>query len=200
MKIISVENDFNLIEVGIDKVICKSNRLPLNVFGDEFKYFLFITFDELCMAVFFNRIKQYLTEIGEENFWVVVTDPDPRTYFENFFGIYGAFEFSSLDDEKEYLSGLNDYPKDSPADALAHNSNSLLIFSSSGQWAIFGNRDADIAICAFVDRETREIFRLIYGTDLLHDLATAGTYAYGAPAEKFLKQVFCESYSDKSAD
>jgi hypothetical protein len=194
MKVVSEEKDFSLIEFGIDRAIDRSKVFPDRVFRGTLKYFLFITFDELFMTMFFNHIKEYLSKIGESDFWLVTIEPDPRRYFAHNFKFYGAFEFSRSDDEKDYVSALSGFPEESPADALMHNSNSLIILSSSNKWAIFGNRDADIAVCAFSDRGPFDEFRSLYGSDLLNGVKAAAEYAYGASGDTLQIDEFCKNY------
>ena len=79
MNPISTAKDFDLIDVSIDRVIDRSRTLPDRVFRNTLKYFLFITFDELRMTLFFNHIKQYLIRTGERKFWLTTIDPDPRS-------------------------------------------------------------------------------------------------------------------------
>jgi len=195
MKIISLEKDFNLIEMSINIIMDKSKLLPENVFRETLKYFLFVTFDELLMTLFFNHLRQYLIGIGEKDFWLAVIDPDPKSYFAANFNFYGAFEFSSTDDEADYVSALNDYPKGSTADALMHNSNSLIVSSFTNKWAVFGNRGADIAICAFSDHAHMKLFRSSYGSDLLNDMKAAAKYAYGDSDKNSQAERFCMNYS-----
>ena len=194
MKAVSVERDYEPIEAGVDIIIYKTKTLPEKVFRETFKYFLFITFDDLLMPHFFNHLKQFLIEVGEERFWLTVIDPEPKLYFGVNFTFFGSFEFSNADTENDYISALNEYPKDSLADALAHNSNSLLISSFTYKWAIFGNRDADIAICAFSDRTQMELFESFYGYDLLDGVKAAAKYAYSATGDNALIETFCKNY------
>ena len=195
MNPISTAKDFDLIDVSIDRVIDRSRTLPDRVFRNTLKYFLFITFDELRMTLFFNHVKQYLIRTGERKFWLTTIDPDPRSYFFNHFGFYGAFEFLSSDDEDDYVSALHDYPKNSPADALMHNANSMIALSSSDGWGVFGSREVDIAICGFSDRVQMEIFRSVYGSDLLNSVNAAAEYAYGVSGDALQIERFRKNYS-----
>lgn len=195
MKAISAAKDFDQIEMSIDRAIDRSKMLPDRVFRSTLKYFLFITFDELYMTLFFNHVKRYLDKVGERAFWLVTIDPDPRSYFFHHFGFYGAFEFLSSDNEDDYVSALNDYPKDNHADSLMSNSNSLVAVSSSGEWAIFSSRDDDIAICGFSDRAQMEIFRSVYGSDLLNDVNAAAEYAYATSGDAQRIERFHKNYS-----
>lgn len=192
MKIIKEKNDFDIVDASIDKIINKSKLLPENIFNNEFKHFLFITFDEFFIKLFFNNIKKYLTQVGGKGFWLTVIDPDPKIYFFHHFGSFGTFEFSNLDGEDDYISALFDFPIDSPADALRFNSNCLFICSFDNDLAIYGSRDADIAICAFSNQRKMEIFKSIYGIDLLEDVRSAANYAFKNQSE--IDQ-FCKNYS-----
>jgi hypothetical protein len=194
MKVISTSNDYELITVALEKVLNKKKVLPQNVFRQDFKFFLFITFDELFMHIFFNHIKRYLLYIAENSFWLTAIDPDPTLYFKANFDFFGAIEFYSSDSENDYINALNDYPEDSPADALAHNSNLIAIISSTCKWAIYADRNTDIAICAFTNKRQMELFRSIYSRDLLSDLKFAADYAYGTIGNSVLKTEFCSSY------
>lgn len=194
MKVINMEKDFEIIEGNVDILIDKSKSFPENVFRGVMRYFLFITFDELTMPIFFNHLKIYLASTDETSFWVVAIDPNPRSYFASNYQFYGAFEFQITDDRDDYISALADYPQENPADALMHNSNILVVLSSSKKWAIFGSREADIAVCAFTDRVYMDLFKLAYGSDLLGGEKAAGEYAYGTFGKDQRVELFCKSY------
>lgn len=178
MKAVSEENYFVPIAANIIKTLNKTKALPENVFQKEFGHYLFITFDELFTTLFFNHLKDYLLKTNEQDFFVSSIDPDPEAYFKVHFGFFGAFIFSTSDSEKDYIFALNNYPEDSPADALAHNCESILIMSVNDKFAIYGSRDNEIAICAFPDREQAKSFRWAYDDDLLANERSAAEYAY----------------------
>lgn len=192
MKVINTENEFVHIDSKIDNAIEKSKILPDKIFRSVFKYFLFITFDELFMILFFNHLKEYLIQVGEKGFWMSIIDPDPKGYFFKNFGFFGSFEFLNSDSENNYVSALNEFPYNSPADAPMHNSNSLVFSSFINNWVIYGNRDADIAICAFLNGEEMKIFKSIYGSDLLGEVNAAAEYAFGTTPKA---EEFCKNYS-----
>ncbi len=195
MKVVSTAKEYDSVAIGAEKILNKKKVLPDNVFNRSLKFFLFITFDELFMPLFFNHLKQYLLAVGENSFRVTAIDPDPRLYFRANFDFFGAIEFVSSDTEDDYLAALNNYPEDSPADALAHNSNLLMFFSPTHKWVVYGDRDAGIAICAFTDFRKMELFRSIYGSDLLDGVKAAADYAYGAAGKSTLEAKFCGNYS-----
>lgn len=195
MKVMSTEQEYGMVATGAKNILNEAEKLPENVFLRQFKFFLFITFDELFLPLFFNHLKQYMLEFNEKVCWVTAIDPDPRLYYGANFNFFGSVEFTSSDTVDDYLAALNDYPKDSPADALAHNANLLVFFSPTNEWAVYGDRDADIAICAFADRRRMDSFRSFYGSDLLGGVKAAAGYAYGAAGKSALEARFCGSYS-----
>ncbi len=195
MKVIKTEQDYEPIKIGIEKILNKEKSLPEYIYRQAYKFFLFITFDELFMPLFFNHLKRYLQVTGENKFWLASIDPDPKHYFAAHFNFYGVVEFCSSDTEEEYLAALNDYPVDNPADALAHNTNSLVLFSAGYEWVIYGDRNSDIAICAFADKTQMELFQFIYGSDLLDGVKAAAEYAYGDSGNSKLRTTLYSSYS-----
>jgi hypothetical protein len=195
MRAITTEEGYFSVASVTENILDKTKVLPEKVFKQTFKFFLFVTFDELFIPLFFNHFKRYLLEAGENDFWLSAVDPDPKLYFGANFDFFGAIEFSSIDTEEEYLAALNNYPLDSPADALVHSANSLIVFSSKYEWAIYGNRNTDIAICSFVDVEQMERFKSNYGSDLLNGIIEAANYAYGEIGNSVLKTKFFNSYS-----
>ena len=194
MKLISVEKDYSPIVIGIEKAIYMNESLPRKIFRKTFKYFLFITFDEIFMPLFFNNIQRFLCEENENKFWLAAIEPDPKSYFFTNFNFYGAVRFSVSDTADSYLAALHSYPESSPADALAHNSNILIISTYQNDWVIYGDRNADIAICAFVGREKMELFSSIYGSDLLENAKFAAEYAYNESEDISLKNIFYKNY------
>lgn len=69
-----------------------------------------------------------------------------------------------------------------------------MFFSPTYKWAVYGDRDADIAICAFTDQQQMELFKSIYGSDLLDGVKVAANYAYGATGKSTLEATLCDSY------
>lgn len=193
MKMALTEKDYHPIAVGVEKILDRTKVLPENVFRQTFRFFLFITFDDLLLPFFFNHVKQYLLDVEENSFWLTAIDPDAKLYFGAHFDFFGTIEFFNSDTEDDYIAALNYDPGDSPADALTHNSNILMVFSPTEKWAIYGDRDADIAICAFTDREQMERFKSAYSSGLLGGVEAAADYAYGA-GKSTLKETLCNSY------
>lgn len=160
MKIVRAEQDFIGIEKCIDDMIHRSEELPRNVFKEKFTHFLFIQFDDLFSGEFYSCLKQYLLDIGEgENvFWISPLIPDPKSYYSVRYNYYGSFEFTLSDSEEDVLTALTQYPEECDGDALTYVSDSLLVSSYSYRWAIYGEREREIAVCAFSSLEEMEKF------------------------------------------
>jgi hypothetical protein len=52
--------------------------------------------------------------------------------------------------------------------------------SHSGAWTAYGERDSELAVCAFKNEEHLKMFKSHYGTDAFEDFESAAKYAYGA--------------------
>lgn len=196
MKVISIEQDFRPIELSIESIVDKEKFLPEMVFRPPFNHFLFISQSDLFVPNYFlKHLKQYLINSHEKNFWVTALEPSPRLYYKKNFDIFGAFEFSTLDTDADYLSAFNHYPKESNADALAYRGDTLLVSSFSKKWAVYANREDEIAICAFSNSTQMELFKEAYGDDLLDGVEHAAEFAYRQYADITNIPKLCANYS-----
>jgi hypothetical protein len=193
MKVIQDEQDFNAIEKCIDAIIDKSKEFPDKVFKSGFNYYLFTEFYFILQETLYDLLKEYMNKIGEETFWVSAVSPDPRKYFRFHYVFYAAIEFSISDDTSAILSALNDYPNENLADSIAVNTNSILVSSYSNQWAVYGERDQEIAVCGFVDKSHMEMFREVFRDVLLGDERKAAEFTHYYN-NTFDVERFCKNY------
>lgn len=196
MKLIVKDEDFKYLDVRISKIISREKSLPEKIFSSSFNHFLFTTFDDVIMAeYFFERIKLFLKNNGEDKFWIVTLNPDPKDYYHSNFGFYGAVEFTVNDTSDDYLDALGNYPKESPADALMHNSDILVCFSPNSNWCLYADRNTDIALFGFKSEDIMASLGDIYGNNLLGSVMSAADYAYGdSKADNEDKRTFCNNY------
>lgn len=167
------ETFFRLSE-QMQTVLIRENRLPKQVFKEEFSEFRFIDLDELFTESFFNKLLAFLLLIGEREFVLYVLDPDPEGYFYKHFHQYSVLEFSAeINSAKDYTESLLTDPGDSPADAIRYNSNVFVLFSPSLRWAIYGERDIELGIAAFTEAGLAESFVDSYGSDRIFDSQSA---------------------------
>lgn len=198
LRMVSDKGEFQTYKLAITEIIDKRKQLPNQIFNHLYKNYLFITFDEILMADFFKKIKEYAHLAKDSDFWLSVIDPDPEEYFFQHFKRYSILVFNEESTEKQFISALTTFPKENLADSIMHNSNTILVSSSSGKWAIFGDRELDIGICAFTDDKSRDQFKGIYEGGLLKDVTFAAEYIYGAEKENLEnKMAFYANYSDR---
>lgn len=172
-----------------------SKNIPNNVFTEKLNLFLFITFDEVRMRVFFSHLKKFLERIGETEFIYLVVDPMPDDYLCEDIKKYKAIEFSTSDNDNQFISALNEYSGGSVPDSIMDNSDQILIMSKSQEWCVFADRDSDIAVCAFSTQRFYENFKSEYGEDLLPSTEAAAEYAYGERNDTEKIRLLIKNYS-----
>jgi hypothetical protein len=178
MKVIRTDQDFNLIESCIDKTIDRSKEFPENVFKGGFKYYLFMQFDDILQEILYIHLKQYLLETGdgEHEFWVAAVSPDAKSYFRAHYDYYATIEFTLSDTEDDILKAFNEYPVENWADSITVRPDSLIVSSYLNKWAVYGEREWEIAVCAFCDRAEMEKFRSIKSGLLTWNVEEATEY------------------------
>lgn len=140
---------FNTINKDLENIFNSNENLPMQVFNKEFKHYLFEEFYLLTSDDFWNTI-QYLTNIfNEKEIIFAVLDPNPVEYFYKEFGYFNYLKLPTSLSKKDYINILEYGPKDYPADAPLYNSEKIVLFSSSRQWAIWGERSLDVCVMGF---------------------------------------------------
>ncbi|WP_278800189.1 hypothetical protein [Marinobacter nauticus] len=192
MRFIESREEFNLFRSLSESVIDPSKKLPENIFTRFYSLFLFFTFDEIHMKLFFRHLQDFLKQIGEFKFIYLVLDPSPEDYVCDKVRKYKAIEFTLDDSEDQFIVALNEYSGGDEPDCIMDNSDQILIVSGSKNWCIYADRDSDISICAFSSRNYYEEFQAVYGGDLLPSVEAAAKYAYDESADY---DCFLKSYS-----
>jgi hypothetical protein len=183
MKFINDADAFRLAQSAIDALILRENHLPDQVFNNTLSHFLFIRSDDIFYDKdFFDKVKSFVIDIGQERIFLTVLDPDPEAYFFRHFAKYSVIDMSVHDTTADYQAIIQQDPGDSPADALESNSKVGLIYDDSAKWAIYFHRGYEFGIVGFADKELRNRFASTYGRDLLYDVEEA--------IEKILKMVY----------
>jgi len=158
MRFLNKQSEYAINRKIVSSVIKRESALPDQVFKDCMKQFLFITFDLVLMRQFFMHMKSFMHAIGEKDFMFSVINPAPDAYFYKHFSKYSVIAISIADSEDDYIAALDSDPGNSPADAIMHNSNLILIHSTTSKWAIYAERELGIAVCSFIDKSTRDVF------------------------------------------
>jgi hypothetical protein len=174
---ITSRSDFETELQKIDRIVDRSAALPDQVFVTRPVAFHIIDFDQLWSEEFFDDAQRLTKRAGDESFTFVVLRPDPDNYYHAEFGKFPLVRFSNADPAQGYLDELHQDPGDSPADAIAYNSEVVLVFPASARWAIYGDRNLEIAIVGVMDREieaairtTAQSLRLFTATEAVTEL------------------------------
>lgn len=164
MRFLNEPSEYALNRKSVSKIIRCHTAFPDRVFTDHFGHFQFITFDEILMRQFLLNTRAFLQAIDECTFQFSVIDPDPKQYYFKH-SKYSVLNISSTDTDEDYMAALNAGPDDSPADALMHNTNSVLLHSSSCCWAVYAEQELGVGVCAFTDKAISDIFSKVYSID-----------------------------------
>ena len=119
---------------------------------------MFFEFDFMFHEDFFKGIKIFLNQTKEKELIFYTIEPSPEKYFFKYFNKYNVLEINLNNSEMELNSIMMKDPGNSPADAIALNSNEIAWFSESKNWAIIGSRDLEIAIVGFTNNKIKEQF------------------------------------------
>jgi hypothetical protein len=151
--------DFEFELQKINRLVDRSTTLPDQVFVTRPVAFHIIDFDQFWSEEFFVDAQRLTKRAGDASLTLAVLRPDPTAYYHARFGKFPVLRFSSADPAQRYLDELHQDPGDSPADAIAYNSKVILVFPASARWAIYGDRDLEIAVVAAMDEEIEATIR-----------------------------------------
>ncbi|GGJ65704.1 hypothetical protein GGR02_000606 [Anoxybacillus voinovskiensis] len=145
------KKEFNkLIGIASDTFYIE-NRLPKQVFREQFNYFLFEEFDWAMDKDFWSIIQQLSKETKDDYVLAAVLDPNPVEYFYKEFNYYNWMKLPVNLSPDEYLDVLELGPEESPADAVLYNSYTVIWLPPSMKWAIWGERSYGVCILGFQD-------------------------------------------------
>ena len=168
MKYLTKKSEYKFINSLISEIITDDKSLPDNVFQSGFDKFSLIDFDWIFSDGFFEKIINLLSISGDKSFYFAVLDPEPETYYFKHFKKYNIVEFNNDDSENVYFNALNSDPGNSPADALSCNSSKLILFSKSKDWVFYCDRYYELCICAFSNKEVKEVFDIHFNEKALN--------------------------------
>ncbi len=196
---ITTRSDFEREMRTIDRLVDRNAELPRQVFRGQVSAFYVIDIDELWAEEFFRDAQRLTARAGDSSFTFAVLKPDPDHYFYGHFKRFPFLRFCNTDSAGQYIASLHEDPGDSPADAIAYNSETIFIYPASARWAIYGDRNLEIGIVATMDEEmtaaftsTSESLRLFTPTEALTQLLPP-VYRGVVPNE--VKESFVQNYS-----
>lgn len=170
-------------------------QFPGNIFALPSCAYLFVTFDEMKMTLFFSHIRNFVAERGDDHFMYLVTDPDPNSYFGvDSVARYKAIAFDIRDSDAQFLNALNANSGGKEPDCIMDYADQIIVTSGTASWCVFGDARIDLGICAFSVADDADKFRNIYGRDLLQDVAAAANYSFGRDGDSSAAKTFIEAY------
>jgi hypothetical protein len=196
---ITSRSDFENELQKIDRLVDRSAVLPDQVFLRRPSAFHIIDLDQVWSEEFFRDTQRLMERAGDTAFTFAVLRPDPDSYYHAEFGKFAMLRFSHADPAQRYIDELHEDPGDSPADAIAYNSEVIFIYPTSERWAIYGDRDLEIGVVAIMDNEieaelraTARSFRLFTPTDAVAELLPP---VYRGVVPEDVKRSLVRSYS-----
>jgi hypothetical protein len=112
-------------------------------------------------------------------------DLTPRTFFYHHFEGFPAFRLKAGEGKDEYFGILDEkFFKDSP-DSIELIASVALLFSQSSDWAIYADRDFEVAIVAFRTKEMADMFANMYSPKRLLSVNQA--------IDEIVKNVYCHN-------
>ena len=146
---LKTKEDFDKTNKFINNVFCTKNDLPEKVFNDNYGNFLFQEFDWTTSGEFWNTISSIAKLMDDNLIIVAVQDPHPVDYYYKHFSYYNWAEIPLEFTNDQYYEFIATAPKDSEADAIIYNTNTIAWMSPSMKWGIWGDRSYGICILAF---------------------------------------------------
>ena len=150
---ITSRSEFDSEMRKIDELVDRNATLPEQVFRPKASAFYVIDFDQLWSEEFFSDTQRLTVKAGDTVFTFAVLNPDPDSYYYAAFGKFPFLRFTNRDAADSYVTALHDDPGGSPADAIAYNSDVIVIYPRSQRWVIYGDRNLEIGIVAAIDDE-----------------------------------------------
>lgn len=137
----------------IDRLIDRCATLPAQVFRQEVSAFHIIDFDQIWTDEFACDADRLTATAGDASFTFAVLRPDPAKYYYANFGKFPVLRFAPGSAAASYIAAVNEDPGGSPADAIVHSSEVVVVYPASVRWAIYADRNMEIGIVASMDEE-----------------------------------------------
>ncbi|HDX9628487.1 TPA: hypothetical protein ROY30_002147 [Bacillus cereus] len=150
LKSLSIKNKevFDKWKHELDGMIHFDLSLPNQVFQNDYGNYMFGEFDSLMYDDGWNEIRK-LAQTTHDSFVIMgVLDPHPEEYYYKEFGYYNWLKLPCDLTGDQYMDVLEEYPQDSMADSIMHNSFVVVWFPPSKEWIIIGDRSYGINILA----------------------------------------------------
>lgn len=141
------QEEFNSLLESARSFFVQDARLPRDVFSHSPRDLYLIESDLFLQRDLLEVLKGTSLTLGS-SWYLIVVEPDPKTYFFRHFKRFPALEIFGFDSVDEILADLVKDPGGSPADSIAFNSRLLWAFSKEGSWSMYIDREREVALLA----------------------------------------------------
>ncbi len=138
----------------VERIFDVDKRLPEQVFGRPYRFYLLREFDA-AMSDLILLLRQHNPALAREIILLCVIDPDPINHFEKRLKTIPAFYFTANVGEKKFselcrrrLDRVGHF-----ADSIANISDVESYIPESASWAMWGERQPEIAVLGLDDPE-----------------------------------------------
>jgi len=134
----------------VDGIFYATRLLPNYVFKKRYRFTLIANCDHIISENLISILHDRRFCRPTDNILLSVLDPDPIAYFHKHFGKINSIRFKAGISEEDY-GHLRWLDPGNATDAIQFNTNNLVWIPDNGRWAIWGERDREIAVIGFDD-------------------------------------------------
>ncbi|MFV0459446.1 MAG: hypothetical protein ACK5MT_11835 [Actinomycetales bacterium] len=193
------EEEFHVLEHAIGLQIDTTRRLPDWPFRAATAFARIYEFDRVLGGSFGAVLGALAAGYGDDAVTVACFDPEWR-YYRDEYTFFPGFQIPGDVVGARYAEGLQHEPDDDPTGALAFTANVIGIAGSSRSWALWGQRDWEIALLLTQDESGpwAAVPVPVWGRDI--DLASIRSpVGWGAPLSEQDLQTFWANVRDRGS-
>jgi len=117
---------------------------PNNVFTESFDNLKLIYFDQMLTPDFCLLLSALANWAGDTEITMLIYEPDPVTFYFDYFKHYGSLRFNHPSLGKTYSEVLNTPPNN--PEPFLYCADIISWVGTSGRWCFFGDRNFEIGI------------------------------------------------------
>lgn len=138
--------DYSQLKTKLSGIVDVEKKLPDMVFKKQFECLYFIDFDWLYDAAILDVVRFLAVGAHEQEF--VVWAPEQEKCYSDSFGYYPAIVLGTANpDDAKYTASII-YDPDPEGMSIRFQSNILILCGTSFEWAIWGDREFELAVIA----------------------------------------------------
>lgn len=151
----------------VQQLLDLEKRLPEQVFKKPLTHFMLMDSDEVFWGGGLDQFRQFLNSINESSYYLMVIDSHPLHYYKVIFGIYPIVEISPDVNISMYRQRLNKPLTYNGSESLEDEATIVIFYSFKSDWAIYCDREFELAIVSFKEKEQAICFQHSYNSERL---------------------------------